>query len=169
MGVSFSACCLGWNDSGGESENEERMATKSSGETKPGGGKRPRVLVVEDEFVVSMTLRVQLEALGCEVVETARTADQGVDLALELRPDLVLMDIGLPGRNGVEATREIMEHSPTNVIVVTAYGDDRVQQAIEAGARMVLTKPILEEQLAQAIAEVMAEPRVDFAPESEEL
>jgi response regulator NasT len=127
------------------------------------------VLVVEDEFVVSMTLRVQLEALGCEVVETARTADQGVDLALELRPDLVLMDIGLPGRNGVEATREIMEHSPTNVIVVTAYGDDRVQQAIEAGARMVLTKPILEEQLAQAIAEVMAEPRVDFAPESEEL
>ncbi len=145
------------------------MATKGSGKTKPGGSKRLRVLVVEDEFVVSMTLRVQLEALGCEVVETARTADQGVELALELRPDLVLMDIGLPGRNGVEATREIMENSPTNVIVVTAYGDDRVQQALEAGARMVLTKPILEEQLAQAISEVMAEPRVDFASESEEL
>ncbi len=134
------------------------MATKGSGETKPGGAKRLRVLVVEDEFVVSMTLRVQLEALGCEVVGSARTADQGIELAMELTPDLILMDIGLPGRNGVEATQEIMDNSPTNVIVVTAYGDDRVQQALDAGARMVLTKPILEEQLAQAITTVMTNP-----------
>jgi len=144
------------------------MATQRRAGKGMGDGKHLRVLVVEDEFVVSMTLRVQLEALGCEVVGAARTADQGVELAYELAPDLVLMDIGLPGRNGVEATREIMEHSPTNVIVVTAYGDDRVRQALEAGARMVLTKPFLEEQLAQAIAEVTAAPSRDAEHEAGE-
>jgi len=118
------------------------------------GRPKPRVLVVEDEFVVSLTLRVQLEAVGCEVVGTAREADTAVELAAELRPDIILMDIGLPGKDGVEATREIMERAPAPIIVVTAYGDERVQRALAAGARVALTKPILEEQLAQALAEV---------------
>lgn len=126
------------------------------GETKEGRAwaRKPRVLVVEDEFVVSLTLRVQLEAVGCEVVGTAREADTAVDLAVELRPDVILMDIGLPGKDGVEATREIMERTPTPIIVVTAYGDERVQRALAAGARVALTKPVLEEQLAQALAQV---------------
>lgn len=128
------------------------MATK--GRQGEDGAKAVRVLLVEDEFVVSMTLELQLEARGYEVVGTARTADAGVDLACELRPDVVLMDIGLPDRNGVEATKQIMELAPTNIIIVTAYGDDRVQQALDSGARLVLTKPILEEQLAQAIEAV---------------
>jgi DNA-binding NarL/FixJ family response regulator len=119
--------------------------------------RKPRVLVVEDEFVVSLTLRVQLEAVGCEVVGTAREADTAVDLAAELRPDVILMDIGLPGKDGVEATREIMERTPTPIIVVTAYGDERVQRALAAGARVALTKPVLEEQLAQALAQVRGE------------
>ncbi len=67
------------------------------------------------------------------------------------------MDIGLVSSNGVEATREIMAQAPTQIIVVTAYGDDRVQQAIEAGARLALTKPVVEEQLAQAISSVAAD------------
>jgi len=115
---------------------------------------RLRVLLVEDEFVVSMTLRVQLEALGCEVVGTARDGDSGIEMAEALKPDLILMDIGLRGKSGVAATREVMDVAPTKIIVVTAYGDDRVQQAIDAGAQMVLMKPVLEEQLAQAITQV---------------
>jgi len=113
-----------------------------------------RIVLVEDEVVVSMTLRVLLEALRCDVVGSARDADRGVELAEQLRPDLVVMDIGLRGRSGVEATREIMRLAPTKVIVVTAYGDHRVQEALDAGAQRVLLKPVLEEQLAQAIAEV---------------
>jgi CheY-like chemotaxis protein len=57
----------------------------------------------------------------------------------------------------VEATREIMALAPTRVILVTAYSDERVQQAMDAGARAVLTKPVREEELARAIAEVLAE------------
>ena len=115
------------------------------------------VLVVEDEFIVSLTLKVQLEAMGCQVVDTVRDAATALRQARELRPDVVLMDIGLSGSDGIEATQAIMQQVPTQVIVVTAYGDDRVQQAIQAGARLALTKPIIEEQLAQAIAEVTAD------------
>jgi DNA-binding NarL/FixJ family response regulator len=130
------------------------MSEKGEGKRVGEHERRLRVLVVEDEFVVSLTLKVQLEALGCEVVGSARDADSAVEMARELQPDVVLMDIGLPGRNGVEATREIMAEAPTKVIVVTAYGDERVREALKVGARLVLTKPIVEEQLAQAIAKV---------------
>jgi len=126
------------------------------------------VLVVEDEYVVSMTFKVQLEALGCEVVGSARDADSGVEMAERLQPDLVLMDIGLRGRNGLDASREIMARCPTDIIVVTAYGNDHAEDALNAGARLVLTKPILEEQLARAIAAIAGNrftPPPDFSVE----
>ncbi len=119
--------------------------------------KSVRVLLVEDEFVVSMTLKLQLESRGYDVVGTASTAKAGIELACELRPDVVLMDIGLPDRDGVGAMKEIMDLAPTNVIILTAYSDHRVQQALDSGARLVLAKPILEEQLIQAIDAVAGE------------
>jgi CheY-like chemotaxis protein len=131
-----------------------RNAMSESQESGPGGPRRTRVLVVEDEFIVSLALRVQLESMGCEVVGTARDAPNALQQVEELRPDVVLMDIGLSGGDGVAATRAIMEQVPTRVIVVTAYGDDRVQAALEAGARLALTKPIVDEQLAEAISQV---------------
>ncbi len=130
-----------------------------TGRQESGSGKRCRirVLVVEDEFIVSLALRVQLESMGCRVVGMARDAGGALRQVEELRPDVVLMDIGLSGGDGVAATRAIMEQSPTRVIIVTAYGDDRVQAALEAGARLALTKPIVDEQLADAITRVTAE------------
>jgi CheY-like chemotaxis protein len=130
-----------------------------SGSQPSGTGRlcRTRVLVVEDEFIVSLALRVQLESMGYQVVGLARDATTALRQVEELRPDVVLMDIGLSGGDGVAATRAIMEQAPTRVIVVTAYGDDRVQAALEAGARLALTKPIVDEQLAEAISEVTAD------------
>jgi len=116
-----------------------------------------RVLLVEDEFVVAMTLRVQLESLGCEVVGTAREVDEAIALAEELRPELILLDLGLPGRSGLEAIEEIMAHAPTNIVVATAYGEERAQEALAAGARAVLTKPIPEEQLANMLKDITTE------------
>ncbi|MGD0112009.1 MAG: response regulator [Armatimonadota bacterium] len=117
---------------------------------------RPRVLVVEDEFVILLTLKVQLEAIGCDVVGTARDADSAVEQARSLQPDIVLMDIGLPGKDGAAATREIMADRWTRIILVTAYGDERVEQAVQAGACVVLTKPIVQAQLARAIDQAQA-------------
>ncbi len=124
---------------------------------KPEDFRGVNVLVVEDEFLVSLTLRVQLEALGCNVVGTARDAQNALEKTRNLRPDVVLMDIGLLGSDGIEATEAIMHHAPTQVIVVTAYGDDRVKQALRVGARLALTKPVVEEQLARAISDVTAD------------
>jgi len=124
---------------------------------------RPRVMLVEDEFVVSLALKVQLEAIGCEVVGTADDADSAIEMACRLRPDVVLMDIGLPRKDGVEATREIMARVPTRIIMVTAYGDDRVKRALKAGARLALVKPVLEHQLKQAIEKVTSEPAGESA------
>ena len=128
---------------------------------KPSGSSAPRtrVLVVEDEFVVSLTLKAQLEAVGCEVVGTGRDADSAVEMTCSLCPDVVLMDIGLAGSDGIEATRQIMSIAPTPIILITAYTDARVNRGIKAGARLVLTKPVLAEQLKHAIAEVTAPSR----------
>jgi response regulator NasT len=114
---------------------------------------RPRVLVVEDEFVILLSLKIQLQAIGCDVVGTARDADDAVEQARTLQPDIILMDIGLPGKDGAEATRDIMAEKWTRTIIVTAYGDERVDEAVRAGACVVLTKPIVQEQLARAIAQ----------------
>ena len=144
--------CHGSRTGEGETERVEASWRMSSNEQD--GSKRLRVLLVEDEYLVSMTLRAQLEALQCEVVGTASDAEAGVEMAEALRPDLVVMDIGLRGTSGLEATREIMATSPRDVIVVTAYGDHRVKEALGAGAKLVLMKQVMEEQLAQAIATV---------------
>ena len=133
------------------------MDGTGEGKQAAAGGRSLRVLVVEDEFIVSLSLQAQLKAAGCEVVGVAGDASEAVEMARSCRPDVVLMDIGLPGRDGVAATEEIMAEAPTRVIMVTAYGDERVDRALKAGARKVLTKPILGGQLTRAIAEVTAD------------
>jgi CheY-like chemotaxis protein len=87
-------------------------------------------------------------------VGSAREAGQAIEFAEKLRPKLILMDIGLPGGSGLEAVEEIMAQAPTNIVVITAYGEDRAREALAVGARAVLTKPILEEQLASVIDDV---------------
>ena len=124
----------------------------------------PSILLVEDEFVVSMTLRVQLEAIGCEVIGTARSAEDGVQLARKLAKglDLIITDIGLRGRSGVWLIREVRRLRglrKTPILVVTAYGDDRVKEALDAGASLALMKPVGEESLAEAISTMLAPKR----------
>ena len=122
-----------------------------------------RVLVVDDHPLMRDGLRFLINAQeDMEVVGEAADGAAALEEMQVLGPDVVIMDIGLPGIDGVEATRTIMSQSPTNIIVVTAYGDHRVQDALDSGARLVLTKPILEEQLAQAI-EVVTGRKLDAA------
>lgn len=106
-----------------------------------------RVLVVED----SATDRELLVALlggdpGIEVVGQAENGYRGVELARELRPDLITMDILMPGLDGLEATKEIMVHSPTPILVVSSTVRDGgvalSLDAIRAGALMCVEKPV---------------------------
>jgi two-component system cell cycle response regulator DivK len=103
-----------------------------------------RILVIEDQEDNRRILQDLLSSVGYEVVE-AVTGEEGVDLAERERPDLILMDVQLPGIDGLEATRRIKANAalrPIPLIVVTSYalsGDDVKARA--AGADDYVTKP----------------------------
>jgi len=100
-----------------------------------------RVLLVDDHIVVRQGLSALLETYDeIEVVGEAGSGAEGVDLATQLLPDVVLMDLVMPGMDGIEATRRVKIASPsTQVIVLTSYSEDeRIFPAIKAGARSYL-------------------------------
>jgi DNA-binding NarL/FixJ family response regulator len=117
-----------------------------------------RVLVADDQRVVREGLEMLLRLLpGLEVVGSASDGEEAVALAGRLRPDVVLMDLGMPHCDGVEATRRLRERHPdTHVLVLTTYADDRsVVAALRAGARGFLTKDAGAGQIEQALRAVM--------------
>jgi DNA-binding NarL/FixJ family response regulator len=117
-----------------------------------------RVLVADDQRVVREGLEMLLRLLpGIEVAGSASDGDEAVALAGRLHPDVVLMDLGMPHCDGVEATRRLRERHPgTHVLVLTTYADDRsVVAALRAGARGFLTKDAGADQIEQALRAVM--------------
>ncbi|HEY4620301.1 MAG TPA: response regulator transcription factor [Gaiellaceae bacterium] len=112
------------------------------------------VLIVDDHPVVRRGLRTFLELHeDVRVVAEASNGIDGVSLAEELEPDVVLMDLVLPDLDGIEATRRIRSVSPsTSVIVLTSFADDdKVFPAIKAGAVAYLLKDAEPQQLVEAI------------------
>lgn len=112
------------------------------------------VLLIDDHRVVRQGLRDFLELQDdIEVVGEASSGAEGVQLARDLLPDIVLMDLVMPGIDGVETTRQVKAVSPSSkVIVLTSFSDDnKVFPAIKAGAISYLLKDISPEELAHAI------------------
>ena len=119
--------------------------------------KKITVLLVDDHAVVRQGLRVLLEAEGDIVVAgEAENGRESVVLAKKLLPDVVLMDLAMPGLNGLEATRQIVRNVPSaKVLVLSSYGEDHhVDQLLEAGATGYLVKQTAAEDLLKAIREV---------------
>ena len=113
---------------------------------------RIRVLIAEDESLVIDLLAGMLPAADYEIVGTAMDGVTVVAMAEQLEPDIVLMDIRLPGMDGIEASAQIQERCPTPVIVLTAYDDTAlVEQAANAGVVAFLTKPPHLRELERAI------------------
>jgi two-component system response regulator DevR len=116
-----------------------------------------RIMIVDDHEVVRLGLRGLLERQpGWQVVAEASTADEAVDRALELRPDVVVMDIRLAGSSGIEACRRIISEIPeTKVIMLTSYAEDELLfDAIAAGAAGYVLKQIGSDELVRAIETV---------------
>ena len=116
-------------------------------------GSKLRILVVDDDPSMVSTLRDILNATGHEV-DVAYSGTEAIELVGDLRPDGILMDIRMPGPNGVEAFREIKRRSPHSfVIFMTAYSDSSlVDEAAAEGAVDVLPKPLDLERLLRLIA-----------------
>lgn len=115
-------------------------------------------LICDDDGAQVLALRAALVKAGYQVVGEAAEGRQAVEMARELKPDLVLMDIKLPGPiHGIAAVQEIVQVFPVPIIMLTAYSDDAlVNAAIEAGACAYLVKPISSEQLLPAVKVAMA-------------
>jgi DNA-binding NarL/FixJ family response regulator len=117
-----------------------------------------RVLIADDHPVVRGGLRALIDSLaGLEVVGEAADGESAVREAQLLRPDVVLMDVRMPGVDGVEATRRIRERVPeTAVLILTMYDDDAtVFTAMRAGARGYLLKGAEQEEILAAISAVV--------------
>jgi DNA-binding NarL/FixJ family response regulator len=101
-----------------------------------------KVLIVDDHHVVREGLRRILETdESIEILGEARNGEEAIAKAVALRPDVVLMDLRMPGIDGIAATREIKEKLPdVNVLVLTLYAEDLVSQAVEAGVSGYLLK-----------------------------
>jgi DNA-binding NarL/FixJ family response regulator len=115
-----------------------------------------RVLIADDHPVFRFGLRALLGAEPeFDVVAEATAGDEAVELAATLRPDIVLMDIHMPGLNGIEATRRIVQASPEiGVLVITMVDDDSLFAAMQAGARGYLVKGAGGEETLRAIRAV---------------
>jgi DNA-binding NarL/FixJ family response regulator len=116
-----------------------------------------RVLVVDDQEMVRQGLRLILELAGIEVVAEARDGAEAVDAVAEHSPDVVLMDLRMPGVDGVEATRRIAALSEARVLVLTTFDvDQHVVDALRAGAVGFLLKDVTSDGLVEAVRRAAA-------------
>jgi CheY-like chemotaxis protein len=114
---------------------------------------RLRILIVDDESLIAMALNDQLEYLGHEVVATASTGSEAIELARQHQPDLILMDIHLDGdMDGLDAAEHINNDRPTPVIILTGFPDKvLVERGRDCGVVAHLLKPIDIEDLRLAV------------------
>lgn len=116
-----------------------------------------RIMIVDDTLMMRTTLRRFLEKAGHEIVGEAINGEQAIINYSQFQPDLVTMDITMPGLGGVEAIKQIMESHPTaNIIVVSALGQKHIVfEALQAGAKNYVLKPIAEDKLLSVVSLVL--------------
>jgi CheY-like chemotaxis protein len=112
-----------------------------------------RILIVEDEHIVAWDLERRLTRLGYAVLGIVSSGQDAIEQALEFRPDLILMDIRLPGNmDGIEAAERIRAQLETVVVYMTAYADERtVQRALASNPAAVMRKPFHSGELQRTL------------------
>ena len=130
------------------------MADMSSSPTERGerGGRRRRVLIADDESIIRLDLGEMLANLGYEVVGEVGDGAAAVELAMRLRPDLVIMDIKMPELDGIAVAEELTREKIAPVVLLTAYSDQPlVERAREAGVVGYVVKPFRPAELLPVI------------------
>lgn len=120
---------------------------------------KTRLLIADDHIILRMGLVTLFENTpGFEIAGEADDGEQAVKETLRLKPDVVIMDLSMPVKDGIEATREIMSAAPeTKILVLTTFAtSDSISDVLAAGARGVVLKNIPREQLLSSIRRVVA-------------
>ncbi len=127
------------------------VAMTGSQNTEPAAPAR-RVVVAEDEALIRLDLVEMLHEEGYDVVGQAGDGQEAVDLAVQLKPDLVIMDVKMPRRDGIDAASEIAAKRIAPIVILTAFSQrDLVEKARDAGAMAYLVKPFSKTDLVPAI------------------
>ncbi|MGH9093230.1 MAG: ANTAR domain-containing response regulator [Acidimicrobiales bacterium] len=127
-----------------------------------------RVVIAEDEAIIRLDLKEILVSAGYEVVGETGRGDQAVALVEEHGPDLAILDVKMPGMDGVRAAREITARHRVAVLVLTAFSQrELIEDARDAGVAAYLVKPFRREELLPAIEGVLARCRQEWAIDEE--
>ncbi|MGK2929629.1 MAG: ANTAR domain-containing response regulator [Acidimicrobiales bacterium] len=111
-----------------------------------------RVVIAEDEAIIRLDLKETLQEEGYDVVGETGRGDDAVELVRNLEPDLAILDIRMPGLDGLSAAREITANQGAAVLILTAYSQrDLIEQARDAGALAYLVKPFQRSELIPAV------------------
>ena len=120
---------------------------------------KKRLMVVDDSRIQEVQIRGLLADSDYEVVAYCRNGEEALDSYAEVKPDVVTMDIIMPGLDGLETARALLEEHPDAVVLMVsslAY-DDSVEEAREVGAKGFLDKPFTREQLLEALDQALAD------------
>ncbi|MDK2795154.1 MAG: hypothetical protein PWQ58_353 [Archaeoglobaceae archaeon] len=118
-----------------------------------------KILIVDDDESIREIVKIMLKEH--EVFEAA-SGLEGLELYKKIKPDLVLMDISMPGMDGVETTREILRFDPNAIIVgITAFARSRGKELLNAGAKGILEKPFTKKTLKELIEQIEAKSMVN--------
>ena len=135
----------------------DTMALMATHDTQPADAAPRRVLIAEDEALIRLDLAEMLREEGYDVVGEAGDGQEAVDLAESLRPDLVIMDVKMPRRDGIDAAAEIAAKRIAPVVLLTAFSQrDLVEKARDAGAMAYLVKPFSISDLMPTIEVAMS-------------
>ena len=112
-----------------------------------------RIMVVDDSRVVYAEMKKMLEGSDMEICKFCRSGEEALEAFEEAKPDLVTMDIVMPGMDGMEACQQLRQHYPeANVFMVSSMAyDDMIDRAVKLGARGFLFKPFTKESLLEGL------------------
>ncbi|HEY8722457.1 MAG TPA: response regulator [Gaiellaceae bacterium] len=113
-------------------------------------------MVAEDQALIRLDLERLLDEAGFDVCGAARDGQEAVELALELHPDIVVLDVKMPRLDGVEAARRILAEGFVPIVMLTAYGyGELISRAVDAGVVGFVVKPFKESALVEAVREAL--------------
>lgn len=119
-----------------------------------------RVVIAEDEAIIRLDLKETLESEGYQVVGDCGRGEAALELVRELHPDVVILDIKMPGLNGIETCRRITAERDAAVVILTAFSQrDLIDEATRAGALAYLVKPFSPRELVPAVEVALARHR----------
>lgn len=127
-----------------------------------------RVVIAEDEAIIRLDLKEMLQEEGYDVVAESGRGDEAIDLVREHQPDLAILDVKMPGLDGISAAQQITEMKTTAVLILTAFSQRHlIERARDAGALAYLVKPFQKAELVPAIEVALGRLRDMQAMESE--